>query len=93
MSSVSSQSLKCKLQMNAVIYYIQVIRKMCLFLQVLWRLVPVVTLNSTRGSKLFLFLKLVELVASFAKSLNPDQPRQNVGPDLDPSCLQLQFYY
>ena len=25
-------------------------------------------------------------------SLNPDQARQNVGPDLDPSCLTLRWY-
>ena len=25
----------------------------------------------------------------FANSLDPDQARQNVGPDLDPDCLTL----
>ena len=29
------------------------------------------------------------LLISFAKSLDPDQARQNVGPDLDPNCLTL----
>ena len=29
------------------------------------------------------------LLYVFAKSLNPDQDRQNVGPDLDPNCLTL----
>ena len=27
------------------------------------------------------------LLITFANSLDPDQARQNVGPDLDPSCL------
>ena len=27
------------------------------------------------------------LLITFANSLNPDQARQNVGPDLDPNCL------
>ena len=27
------------------------------------------------------------LLITFAKSLEPDQARQNVGPDLDPNCL------
>ena len=27
------------------------------------------------------------LLISFANSLDPDQARQNVGPDLDPNCL------
>ena len=26
---------------------------------------------------------------TFANSLDPDQARQNVGPDLDPNCLTL----
>ena len=26
-------------------------------------------------------------VITFANSLDPDQARQNVGPDLDPNCL------
>ena len=29
------------------------------------------------------------LLISFANSLDPDQDRQNVGPDLDPNCLTL----
>ena len=28
----------------------------------------------------------------FANSLDPDQARQNVGPDLDPNCLTLRWY-
>ena len=27
------------------------------------------------------------LLMTFANSLDPDQARQNVGPDLDPNCL------
>ena len=27
------------------------------------------------------------LLITFANSLDPDQDRHNVGPDLDPSCL------
>ena len=29
------------------------------------------------------------LLITFANSLEPDQGRQNVGPDLDPDCLTL----
>ena len=29
------------------------------------------------------------LVVTFAKSLDPDKDRQNVGPDLDPNCLTV----
>ena len=29
------------------------------------------------------------LLIAFAKSLDPDQDRQNVGPDQDPNCLTL----
>ena len=29
------------------------------------------------------------LLIIFANSLDPDQARQNVGPDLDPNCLTL----
>ena len=39
-----------------------------------------------------LILALCVLVSSadnFANSLDPDQARQNVGPDLDPNCLTL----
>ena len=39
-------------------------------------------------------LTLYILVSSinFANSLDPDQARQNVGPDLDPNCLTLRWY-
>ena len=33
-----------------------------------------------------LYITLCPLFA-FANSLDPDQARQNVGPDLDPNCL------
>ena len=29
------------------------------------------------------------LLITFANNLDPDQDRQNVGPDLDPNCLTL----
>ena len=29
------------------------------------------------------------LLITYANSLEPDQARQNVGPDLDPNCLTL----
>ena len=29
------------------------------------------------------------LLINFANSLDPDQARRNVGPDLDPNCLTL----
>ena len=32
---------------------------------------------------------LRSLLITFANSLDPDQARQNVGPDLDPNCLTL----
>ena len=32
------------------------------------------------------------LLIIFANSLDPDQARQNVGPDLDPNCLTLWWY-
>ena len=33
--------------------------------------------------------KLLLSVDNFANSLDPDQARQNMGPDLDPNCLTL----
>ena len=30
------------------------------------------------------------LLITFANSLDPDQARQNVGPDVDPNCLTLK---
>ena len=32
------------------------------------------------------------LLITFANSLDPDQARQNVGPDLDPNCLTLMVF-
>ena len=32
------------------------------------------------------------LLITFAYKLDPDQARQNVGPDLDPICLTLRWY-
>ena len=31
------------------------------------------------------------LLTAFANSLDPDQDRQSVGPDLDPNCLPLWY--
>ena len=36
---------------------------------------------------------LVSSVVTFANSLNPDQDRQNVGPDLHPNHLPLLWYF
>ena len=33
------------------------------------------------------FINFYPLLIPFASSLDPDQARQNVGPDLDPNCL------
>ena len=33
------------------------------------------------------------LLMSFVNRLDPDQARQNVGPDLDPNCLTIWWYY
>ena len=33
------------------------------------------------------------LLVAYANSLDPDQVRQNVGPDLDPSCLSLWWLF
>ena len=32
------------------------------------------------------------MLVAYANSLDPDQARQNVGPDLDPICLTLRWY-
>ena len=32
------------------------------------------------------------LLITFANSLDPDQARQNIGPDLDPNCLTPRWY-
>ena len=37
----------------------------------------------------FLEAKTGRLLITFANSLDPDQARQNVGPDLNPNCLTL----
>ena len=46
---------------------------------------------SSMVSILNLFL-LVSSADNFANSSDPDQARQNVGPDLDPICLTLSWY-
>ena len=44
----------------------------------------------------FLWLKTLCLLApsadTFANSLDPDEARQNAGPDLDPNCLTLMVF-
>ena len=37
--------------------------------------------------------ELYHLLKTFANSLDPDQAWQNVGPDLDPNCLTLWWYF
>ena len=39
---------------------------------------------------LYLILCPLSLLITFANSLDPDQARQNVGPDLDPNFLTLR---
>ena len=57
------------------------------------------TKNQMRQMSLFIFLKgTLKKVNSlsritFAKSLDPDQARQNVEVDLDPICLTLRWYF
>ena len=38
------------------------------------------------------YLCLCHLLIIFANSLDSDQARQNVGPDLDPNCLTLMVF-
>ena len=33
------------------------------------------------------------MLITFANSLDPDQARQNVGPDLDPNCLKFDSIF
>ena len=35
---------------------------------------------------------LRHLLITFSNSLDPDQARQNVGPNLDPNCLTLMIF-
>ena len=37
-----------------------------------------------------LVISFCRLLITFANKLDPDQARQNVGPDLDPICLTLR---
>ena len=41
---------------------------------------------------LYLSLCQLCLLITIANSLDPDQARQNVGPDLDPNCLTPGWY-
>ena len=49
------------------------------------------TPNSPKLAYLILYLLSCQLI-TFANNLDPDQARQNVGPDLDPICLTLLWY-
>ena len=40
----------------------------------------------------YLFAYKCHLLITLANSLDPDQARQNVGPDLDPNCLTLMVF-
>ena len=54
-----------------------------------------VILNCVNGGSLYLFPLCGDfdpLLITFANSLDPDEARQNVGPDLDPNCLTLWRY-
>ena len=42
-----------------------------------------------KSSVVIILCLLVRLLITFANSLDPDQARHNVGPDLDPNCLTL----
>ena len=49
-------------------------------------------LNNLNDDKINYFLAsgdLCCLLITFANSFEPDQDRQNVGPDLDPNCLSF----
>ena len=42
--------------------------------------------------KVNFFAYWCRLLIAFANSLDPDEARQNVGPDLDPNCLTLMVF-
>ena len=44
--------------------------------------------NNSKNNVILLTLYLL-VSSTFANRLDPDQARQNVGPDLDPNCLTL----
>ena len=52
-------------------------------------LLKVRSMLKTLINSLFVSGDLYRLLMSFANSLDPDQDRQNVGPDLDPNRLTL----
>ena len=62
----------------------------------LWMVFPEIFLNVNIIIKMIQFLLTFSLLAvtcrlliTFANSLDPDQDRQNVSPDLDPNCFTL----
>ena len=48
---------------------------------------PSKSLNHVARLECLLFIFYCRLPITFANSLDPDQARQNVGPDLDPICV------
>ena len=54
----------------------------CWFVDML--IIQVLTLN--------LLVATLRLLITFVNSLDPDQARQNVGPDLGPNFLPLRYY-
>ena len=47
---------------------------------------------SSNRFRLNLHLQVPSANSQFANSLDPDQARQNVGPDLDANCLTLMVF-
>ena len=56
---------------------------------------PAVYLSGARVSIISTLVPRLSVVCSitFANRLDRDQARQNVGPDLDPICLALRWYF
>ena len=48
-----------------------------------WKLDAIITISG------LIFISKCRPLRTFAHSLDPDQARQNIGPDLDPNCLTL----
>ena len=60
-------------------------RKSCFpKIQLMYQLFVMSKFNSFFASSDFCLLLII-----FTNSLDPDQDRQNVGPDIDPNCLTL----
>ena len=57
--------------------------------KVLARTYKVASRSCSVFNALFTSSDLCHLLIAFANSLDPDQARQNVGPDPDPNCLTV----